>query len=297
MAVISSTFEWAGNLYARWFANWLHVHFLIRTVIILFALLLIIFLATQLFQYVIWPAVMLVAYHVFFRFWNFLFVETPQEWFYIRYHSRGNPTRDAIYLRLCDKAKRNRTILSNARFKNLITRSKPLGTKLMVISAVAATLWVTAFGLHHEYAAPALALVSEDQNIIENANYAYNESNGTITDANALNESDEDPTTITYDPSDSTTHGYANIPNMLSPTNWQSSNLVLNETGRQGARLRDGPGIADQTIIKILWDDASLIFLNEYTADTYVTGLFWLRVQSADGTVGYISSQLVEVAR
>jgi hypothetical protein len=80
-----------------------------------------------------------------------------------------------------------------------------------------------------------------------------------------------------------------------TPAEWQENAVfTLNEQGSQGARLRDGPGISGQTVIEIIWDDAKLIYLNSYVPDEFVNGLFWLRVESPTGTVGYVSSQLIE---
>jgi hypothetical protein len=216
-------------LYGRLFADWLHVHFIIRTVLILLVLWLIIFLAAQLVQYMIAPAV-LAAYC---RVKNLDDYDTP-------------------------------------------ARSRKFATQLMFICAVAATLWVTAFGLHHEYATPVLLGIEittppEPEEILgiyyEDAPLYYAEAE------DEAPEIDED----------------------FIPAAWQEEAIfTLNEQGRDGARLRDGPGISERTIIEILWDEAELVFLNAYVPDDYVRGLYWLRVESPSGTVGYISSQLIE---
>ncbi|MCL1862671.1 MAG: SH3 domain-containing protein [Defluviitaleaceae bacterium] len=275
MTIISSTFDRAGELYSNLFADWLHIHFLIRTVLILFVLWLFVYLATQVIKYVIAPAFLLFFYHVIFRAWNFLFIETPYEWLCIRYHAKGREDYPASYLRLCDRVKRNRMILSHTKYKGVMIRSRSFAQQFLVVCAVTVTLWASAFGLHREYAIPAMAFIPYDSEInIGETAHLYDENNQHY-------ETTQLPDTPDTTPQPAT-------------TDWQE-NIVfaLNEQGRTGARLRDGPGIADQTIIEILWDDATLTFLNEYVPDTYVNGLYWLLVQTDDGTIGYISSQLL----
>lgn len=274
MAIIRSGFDRAGETYAAWFGDWLHIHFIARTILILLVLFLLIFLAAMLLRYVLAPAALMFFYHVIFRAWNFLLVETPQEWIYIKYHSRDLPNFSALYLRLCDKVKRNRLILSHTKFRGMVIRSRKFSTLLPVITAVAATLWVSAFALHHEYAEPVLAVAEIGENGFEYEPEYFEEI--------PAQYNEETPYYPTPDAE-------------FFPEAWaENAVLTLNEAGREGARLRDGPGIADQTIIEILWDDAELIFRNAYVPDTYVNGLFWLRVETPDGTVGYISSHLVD---
>jgi hypothetical protein len=275
MAVIRSTFDRVGDLYSRWFADWLHVHFLIRTVLILFVLFLIIYLSAQLIQYVIAPVILMLFYHVIFRAWNFLFIETPQEWIYIRYHSKDKTNFSELYLRLCDKIKYNRIVRSHTKYKGMVLRSRKFAFRLIIICAVTATLWVSAFGLHHEYSAPAVTVISEN--------------NGEETDI--PEEIDILPEALPNEPAGIENH----LPTVQSTFHLQENSvLTLNELGSAGTRLYDGPGISGQTILEILWDDAEFIYQNENVPDEYVNGLFWLYVQSADGTMGYISSQLVE---
>jgi hypothetical protein len=284
MGMVSSTLNRASDLYVRLFAEWLHIHFLIRTVLILFALFLLIFLAAQLFQYIVGPAALMFFYHAIFRAWNYLFVETPHEWIYINHHSKDSPKFSALYLRLCDRVKQNRIILSHTKYKGMIIRSQKFAKKAMVVCGIAATLWVSAFGLHQEYAAPVLLVVDGDSTNMENI---YNGEPSQAYSADTI---------LTNDQYDSTPHVPAyEATNMLTPADLQNATLSLNEQGSQGARLRDGAGISGQTIIEILWDDAELVFLNSYVPDEYVNGLYWLHVQSPTGMVGYISSQLVEV--
>jgi len=278
--IITSTFDRAGDLYGIWFADWLHVHFIIRTVLILFVLWLIIFLAAQLIQYLIAPAVLMFYYHIIFRAWNYIFVETPCEWIYIRYHSQDKPNFSALYLRLCDKVKHNRMVLSHTKFKGVLLRSRKFSLNLMFICAVAATLWVSAFGLHHEYAAPVMLEIAEEVVFFEEE-YEDEIPYELVTE--------EPPFVYHEEPT------YYTVDEPFVPTVWQENAIfTLNEQGSQGARLRNGPGISGQTILEILWDDAELIYLNAYFPDEYVNGLYWLRVESPSGTVGYISSQLID---
>ena len=271
MTVIRSTFDWAGELYGIWFADWLHVHFLIRTVLILFVLFLIIYLSAQLIQYAIAPVIVLFFYHVIFRAVNFIFIETLQEWIYIRYHSKDKTNFSELYLRLCDKIKYNRMILTHTKYKGAVLRSRKFALQLMIVCAVSATLWVSAFSLHYEYATPALVVINE--NPAEQINNPEED--------NTIYENDFTPDEIIILPTAS-----ADFP--------ENSVFKLNELGNIGTRLYSGPGIIGQTILEILWDDALMTYLNENVPDDYVNGLYWLRVQSAGGTIGYISSQLVE---
>lgn len=273
MSFIQSTFEWAGEFYGNLFADWLHVHFLIRTVLILFVVMLLIFLLGQLVKYVIAPGALMFFYHVIFRAWNFFFVETPHEWLYIRHHDEPNfPER---YLRLCDKVKQNRIVLEHTKFKGMFLRTRKFATWFMVTCAVATTLWVSAFGLHHEYAAPAVVIINGEQS----------------PDEEYVPEAIYDP----YENDIIEEYFYTPVEVPPTPADWSANAvLALNEQGREGARLRDGPGIYGQTVLEVLWDDARLYFLGEYVPDAYVSGIYWLRVETADGTVGYISSFLVE---
>jgi len=273
MSFVKSTFDRVGDLYAGWFADWLHMHFIIRTVMILFVLWLLIFLLAKLIHYVIAPVSLLIFYHVIFRVWNFLVVETLHEWLYIRYHSKDMPNFSGLYLRLCDKVKHNRYVLLHTKYKGLVIRSKRFVIQFVVVSAVAATLWASAFGLHHEYSVPVAVLTSEEENESEAGIYISEE----------IPEYYEE---VFYLPTEN---------NIVSPVDLEDGAvLTLNEEGRQGARLRDGAGIAGQIVIEIVWEDDVLIYLNEYVQDVYVNGLFWLKVKSPSGTVGYIGSQLIE---
>jgi hypothetical protein len=272
MGIIQATFDWAGNFYSNLFADWLHINFILRTVLILFVLWLIIFLFAQLIQYVVAPLALMFFYHVIFRAWNFLFVETPHEWIYIRYHSKDKPNFSAWYLRLCDKVKRNRIILSHTKFKGMMLRSRKFATHLMFICAVAATLWASAFGLHHEYATPVLLIINEEEILPEENEEPPEEEPSYYEEEPPYYPADDEAPTAAFE---------------------ENAVFTLNDLGRDGARLRDGPGIANQTVIEILWHDATLLYLNEAVPDDAVNGLFWLKVQSADGTIGYISSQLI----
>ena len=293
MNIIRTTFDWAGTLYSEWFADWLHVHFLIRTVLLLLAVWLIIFLSAQLLHYVIIPLALMAYYHGIFRAWNFLFVETPQEWLYLRYHSKDDHKHASLYSRLCDTVKKNRMILSHTKYNGMIYRARKPATGLMVICLVTSTLWLSAFGLHQEYATPVLAIVDTGQAPENNEPAAPAPAeNEEYPDENLIETEYED---IELEPEIPDTYP----PGTVSPASWPldtTITLSLTEQGTQGARLRDGPGIAGNTVIEILWDDAQLTYLHTFVPDPYVNGLYWLRVRTSGGTEGYISSQLVEGA-
>jgi len=301
MAFIRTSFDWAGNLYVSWFSEWFHVHFLIRTVIILLLLWLMIYIIVQLFHYVIAPIFLLFYYNVLFRFWNFLFVETPQEWIYIHYHSKDKPDFNDTYFRLCDKTRRNRLILSHSRYVDIISKTRKVATRLLAMFCVIATLWAMSFGLHYEYAVPAWG--GQNSNITDD-NHTTTPPAAVIptpiptatptTETNINDFIDEDETgneDIEDIPND-IEYGYlnpANIPPYINVF------FMLNESGSSGARLRDAPSISQSTIIEIVWLDAVLEYLHQFVQDEDVRGLYWLRVVSPSGTEGYISSQLVYI--
>ena len=286
MNIIRTTFDWAGDLYSRLFADWLHIHFLIRTILLLLLLWLVVFLAAQLLRYVLLPLAMMFYYHVIFRAWNFLFVETPQEWLYLQYRAKDKPDYARLYSRLCDKVKKNRMILDHTKFMGMVIRARRPALGLMVIALVTVTFWASAFGLHQEYYAPVLLVVDnrpqdpppDEEN--EEPEYDYfGYDYGYV-----------------YEPEEAETEGtYA--PGTINPAEWaigSSIILTLTEQGSQGARLRDAPEISGSTVIEILWDNAELLYLHSFTPDEYVNNLYWLRVRTPSGAEGYISSQLVE---
>jgi len=283
MTIINTIFDRAGELYNHWFYDWLHIHFIIRTVLLLLAIWLAIYIVAQLFQYVVAPVLLLAFYHTIFRAWNYFAVETPQEWIYVRYFSQDKPKHREKYLRLCDKVKRNRQILSHLRYKGMVRRAKRFTLRAMIVLGVASTLWVAAFGLHWEYAMPVM---------VQNGNDAPVE---TVTNPSEVVITDNENT-------DATEHAVipptpTEPPPWLDPYFWPADEdivLRLNELGQAGARLRDGPGIVDRNIIEIVWQDDEMQFLHSYYPDPDVQGLYWLRVRSPHGTEGYIGSQLVE---
>jgi len=286
MTIIYSTFDRAGKLYNRWFNDWLHIHFIIRTVLLLLVIWLVIYIAAQLFQYIIAPVLLFIFYNAIFRPWNYFAVETPMEWIYIKYYSQDKQEHSGKYLRLCDKAKRNRKILSNLTYTALVRRAKWFTLRAVIILGVVSTLWVAGFGLHKEYAEPVM---------VQNGNDGQT---AATTPENTENENDipEQPPADTAT-ANHPTQAQAEQPPWLDPYFWPASEdivLRLNELGQPGARLRDGPGIAGRTIIEILWQDDEMEFLHSYYPDQDVQGLYWLRVRSPHGTEGYIASQLVE---
>jgi len=213
---------------------------------------LIIYVFTQLFQYVMWPLVMMFYYHAIFRAWNYLI-------------------------------EKNRTTLSNVNYAGMVRYSKQVALRLMIIFGVVTTLWVTAFGLHQEYAVPVM-----------------------VVDVNRPTDTVAGDAAYEYSPApsmDSSTAGQEgqfdqDTPGWLSPAAWPADAeivLYLNELGAKETRLRSGPGIAGYNIIELLWDNDKLVYLHAFFPDPYVRGLYWLRVLSPSGTEGYVSSQLVGV--
>jgi len=118
---------------------------------------LIIYIAALVFKYALGPLAVLIYINVLKRAWNYLVTETLQEWIYIRYYSKGDSKFANLYLRLCDKVKHNRAVLSGGKNKGVLpsVRVRKLGNRMMVATMIIATMWVMAFGLNQEYAMPA----------------------------------------------------------------------------------------------------------------------------------------------
>ena len=288
MSWLRQSFEWMSQRYTAWFADWLHVNFVIRTVILVLMAWLIIFVAALLFKYVLGPVAVLVYVNIFKRAWNFFVIETLQEWIYIRYKSRGSQQFSGLYYRLCDKIKRNRNTLSYAGYTGILERGRvrKVGNHLMVYSAVIAALWIGAFGLNQEYVRPAwVGAVDVSGDADENLHQSddTNEDDG---------NDDEDNSEVVPQA--------AYIPGMLSPREFPAGgNVVLalaEEFRSDGVRLWDGPGPGtDTTVVEMLWGYDLLIYLGHYVPDSDVDALYWLRVRTPSGMEGYIGSQLVEV--
>jgi len=246
---------------------------------------LIIYLFTQLFQYVVSPLAMMFYYHVIFRAWNYLTAELPEGFIYTRYHSRDKSNFSRLYARLCDRIKKNRAKLSNVRYAGLVHYSKQVALRLMIICGIVSTLWVTAFGLHQEYAMPVMVAVADQPTETAVSDFSYEYAPIPSIDMDLSLTEPEGPF-VHYE------YGW------LSPAAWPFDTeivLYLNEAGANETRLRNGPGIAGYNVIEILWDNDKLVYLHSFYPDPYVRGLYWLRVLSPSGTEGYVSSQLVNV--
>ena len=297
MTWFRSSFEWAGDLYTRWFADWLHVDFLIRTAILLFMLWLIIYVVSLIFKFVLGPLAVLLYVNVLKRSWNFLVTETLHEWIYINYYSKGDTRHIDLYMRLCDRVKRNRATLTSTGYGAILEggRVRRLGNGLMVAAAVIVTLWVGAFGLNQEYAMPAWVGALEADSGSETNSQAQddqgqeNETEDTENDAQTnLSEDISEP---------ETGGGTADIytPGMVRPSQLPQGQIIFGlteEAAAAGARLRDGPGI-DTTVIEMLFGYDLLIYLGEYVQDGDVSALYWLFVRTPSGMEGYIASQLL----
>jgi len=283
MTWFRSSFEWAGDLYAAWFADWLHVSFLIRTVILLMMLWLMIFVTAQAFKFAIGPFIVLFYVNVIKRAWNFLVTETLHEWIYIKYYSNGDSKFSDWYLRLCDRVKRNRAILSDTTFKGIMKRGKVrrLGNYMMLSAGIIMTLWVGAFGLSQEYAMPAWAEgVTADP--IE-------------PDEPEIDEPEiDDESDLEAEPAIEDIY----IPGIVSPSRFPSEGQIIfaltEAAGTEGARLRDGPGTGT-IVIEMLFGYELMTYMGYYIPDSDVATLYWLRVATPSGTEGYIASHLVTV--
>ncbi|MCL2204456.1 MAG: alanine and proline-rich secreted protein Apa [Defluviitaleaceae bacterium] len=306
MTYLYNALEWASDVYTSWFADWLHIHFVIRTAILLLVLWGALFLLAQFLQYVLGPMVVLFYRHVLFRAYNYLFVETPYEFIYIRYYSKDRPTLRGTYLRLSDKVKKNRLLLTHTRYKGILYRGgvRRVTWTLAATVGVAATLWLAAFGLHQEYYVPALVEVGQPpgNGTAPNGDAPPpNESH-----ANEPNANEPPPENGENAPPPGTEIGSGATPvapphiiyppGYINPGQWPPGDAItlrLNAHGIAGARLRDLPGF-DGVVIEIIWDDRQLEYLDAFTPEPNVPGLYWLRVRSPEGLVGYIASHLVE---
>jgi len=245
-----------------------------------------IYIAAQIIRYVVAPLVLLFYIHVIFRAWNYLAVETPHEWLYIRHFSKGSPKYEKTYLRLCDRVKRNRTKITYAKFPGMVRRSKKFTQRLMIVCGVMAVLWLGSFGLYNEYTVPAVALQPAEQQ------------------AESYQQTQLPPPELPTLPppalGEDTPAGIQGIDHdhWLNPANWPEQGemvLTLTEQGELGTFLRNGPGISGHSVIEILWDNDRLVFLEYFVPDPDVFGLFWLHVLSPSGTEGYVSSHMVEL--
>jgi len=155
----------------------------------------------------------------------------------------------------------------------------------MIAAAIVATMWVWAFGLSHEYAMPVWQGVTT--NPVEDND--YEEENSLDNGENYIDEGHETPAdTVLY------------VPGMINPSIFAPGETVIfslsEEASMDGARLRDGPGTTDTTVIEMLFGHDLLVYLGQYAQDTDLETLFWLRVRAPSGMEGYIANQLLEVA-
>ena len=269
MTFLHTIFERSNQLYSQWFADWLHINFLIRTALLILLLWLVVYIGAQVFRYIVAPLLLLFYIHALFRAWNYLMIETPQEWLYLR----GN--QGERYLRLCDKVKKNRMVVSHSKYAGMIRRTKPAAYRLMIICGTAATLWAASFGLHQEYAIPVM---------LPDA----------IPNTTAQPQSTEPGQTEQATAMEQAPQAYSACE--LSPSTWPNDAdivLYLNTLGAAGSRLRNGPGITGFSVIELLWDNDKMVYLHHFVPDTDIEGLYWLHVLSPSGTEGFISSQLV----
>ena len=283
MEIFRTTFDWAGELYNQLFADWLHVHFIIRTVVLILAFWFAIYICGLFVRYLVLPFILLLFYHTIFRAWNYFFVETPQEWIYIRHYSRGKLKFRRTYLRLCDKVKNNRLKIQVAKYFAIVMRVRPITTGMMFSCGLVVAVWVIAFGMHHQYYRPAMA-----GNI-----------DGTV---QATMPPTQPPTQLQTVPPQPTPTYDQYIPEPIAPPTWlyegdwdELANIVfkLTDHGQQGVHLRSGPGVDTYVIVEILWDNDRLVYLHSYYLDNNEDGLYWFRVLSPRGAEGYVSSQFV----
>lgn len=287
MSWFQSSFQRAEGLYSRLFGNWLHINFIVRTVLLVLMLWIIIYVATLAFKHIVGPFLAWIYINFLLRAWNFLVTETVQEWIYIHHYSKGSPRFSAMYLRLTDKIKHNHMVLSGDEENKALRRKRirRFGNQAMIAAAVIAAMWVTAFGINQEYTAPAWV--------------GSGDAGQSGTQDNNPHDPDGEETNYETENGEAPTNGSAYTPGMVRPGQLPEGaqiSLVLTVEAREGARLRSGPGTADTVVIEMLWGDELLVYLGYYVADADVDTLYWMRVRSASGTIGYIGSHLVELA-
>ena len=268
MDMLRSTFDRAGEIYDRLFGNWLHVHFFIRMGVLLLATTVALVILWQLLKRVIVPGLLMFYYHVIFRAWNFIAVESPSELIYIKFYGKGKDTFSGLYHRLTRRADINRTKLDHAKYRGMVYRGRRYVLGFMLVIGVGGLLLATSFGIYHQSTStlPAMAVV----------------------------ETTTAPPEVPTVPTQAVTPMEEVAPQWLDATVWEpDTNIVLELTpeGQEGTPLRSGPGIDAYHIIEMLWANDRLVYLHTYhpaEADGY-----WLRVLSPRGTEGYVSSQLV----
>ena len=279
-------FDAVSELYIRFFGDFLHVHYLIRTVFLMLVVWLAVIVVMKLFKYIAGPSLLLFLYHMPYRLYNYLFVETPAEWLYITYYSKDIPKFEKAYFRLTQKAREIRELLQELDYGMAILKVKTLEKRLTYFLLTTSTLWIMAFGLYLEFFPPPPAYVHESV-VVDGSLVAPGE-DPPGSEADIYGEGD-------YDEQANGQPGY--IPGRINPALWEGGFviLVLNEEGRNGAWLRSGPGISGFIVTQVLWGDVRLVYDNFFVEDEYVQGLYWLRVTTPDGNTGYLSSSLVEV--
>ena len=270
------------------FGDFLHMHFLIRTVFLLLMAWLVIVVSLKIFKFLIGPMLVLLFYHVFFRLFNYLVVETPAEWIYIRYYSKDLPTLEGAYLRLTVQAKKNRELLGELDYGMAIIKVRKTERRFSYFLLSLSTLWLIAFGLYAEFFHPV-------PSILENGTIANGQAADSATGQNVSGGQNQE--LVNENEINLGSIGVY-LPGTINPADWYGNvYLALNESGRGGAWLRDGPGISGFVVTQVLWGDVVVEYLDYFVPDDYVNGLFWLRVRTPDSNTGYLSSSLVEVYR
>jgi len=250
----------------------------------------IIYVAAQLFKFVIGPFFILLYINAIKRVWNYFFVESIQEWIYINYYSKGDLKYSAWYMRLCDKSKANRAALVDTSLQGIYKRGKVrrVGNYLMLSVGLIAAMWVGAFGLSQEYAMPAwTGNLPQDQ--VHTPDYEAYETYYDY-ESNNYNERADSQEYIEDE---------LYIPGVVRPSLFPSLSQVFfaltEEASYEGARLRDSPG-TESVVIEMLFGYELLMYLGYYVPDEDVVALYWLHVRTPSGTEGFIASQLVLVA-
>jgi hypothetical protein len=276
MAAIRDILEYSSGIYNHIFEEWLYIHFSIRTLILILVMWMLVYACAQVLQYLLVPLSILFIYHVLFRLWNYFFVETPQEWIYIRYFSQEKPFMRGMYARLCDRIKRNRQILGRVRYANILAPGtiQRATTRLMVVMMVLVTLWTAIFGLYGEYTSGRfMSFLPRVEDIGEQAKDEPSPPTGEEQENYALSEDF-----------------------VMDPATWPAdATLIFTLTayGSGGSNIRDLPSVENGTPLEIVYGGVRLLYLHAYAPDENDADIFWLKVRAPSGVEGYVNETLL----
>ncbi|MCL2708183.1 MAG: hypothetical protein FWF03_03605 [Defluviitaleaceae bacterium] len=281
-----AAYEKIAEAYNRVFADWLYIHYIPRTLLLLCLALTLAYIAVNAVRYVAAPFAAVVYFHMLLRLWNFFVTETAQEWLYVKYFSKGRQRFVRTYQKKCDSVKKNRKRMTNASYFKIIRRTGYINAfrGLLVSALLVAGLMNVSVGLFVGY--------RESVEKIEAASRKQPDPSPTIAPTPAPTEAPEPEELSAPDETETELE--------IDPRRWGDGAelyFMLNEHGTDGANIRDLPSFRFGEIVDMVWGDMLLVYLNEFSRDVDNDDLFWLKVRIPSGTEGFISSLLLtEVA-